>query len=88
MKAPKGFRISIGDDSEHDDLTAEVYHREKFVAILTQEQGYERIEIEIHPPPRCAGDKWCFPLKDFLEAIESAKKRLWELRKIPPTSDR
>jgi len=79
MSISKDFRISVGDDQEHEDLTAEIYYQDRFVAMLTQEKGYTNIEIELYPPPE--DEKWCFPLDDFLKAIEFAKKRLWELRR-------
>lgn len=80
MTEYKGFRISVGDDPEHEDLTAEIYYQELFIALLSQEQGFEKLQIEIFENPN--GDTWSFLLEDFLEAIELSKKRLWELRKI------
>ena len=80
MKLPKDFRISVGDDPEHEDLTAEIYYQEKFVAMLTQERGFENIEIELFSSPN--GERWCFLLKDFWETIEAAKMRLWDLRRV------
>jgi hypothetical protein len=75
-----GFRISVGDDPDHEELTAEIYFQECFVAMLSQEQGFENLQIEIYKHPE--KNAWCFQLNDFLEVIELAKQRLWELRKI------
>lgn len=76
----KGFRISVGDDQDHEDLTAEVYFNELFVAMLSQEEGFDKLQIEIFNNPN--GDPWTFLLDDFLKVIELSKQRLWELRRI------
>lgn len=73
------FRISIGDDGLHDDLTAEIYFDEKFIALISQENGLKQAEIELHRPPD--SDTWSFPLDKFLQVLERAKHRLWELRR-------
>lgn len=35
-------RISVGDDPEHEELTAEICFRDQFVAMVSQEDGPER----------------------------------------------
>ena len=54
------FRISIGDDGLHDDLTAEIYFDEKFIALISQENGLKQAEIELYRP--LDSDTWSFPL--------------------------
>jgi hypothetical protein len=73
------FRISIGDDPEHEDLTAEIYFRGEYFALISQEQGLQNAVIEIQPNPK--GGAWLFSLSDFTITIDLAKKRLWELRR-------
>lgn len=80
MKDFKDFKISVGDDPDHKDLTAEIYFQETFVALVTQEYGFDKLQIEIFPNPN--EDVWTFLLEDFLKVIELSKQRLWELRKI------
>ncbi len=80
MTVYKGFRISVGSDSDYEDLTAEIYFKESFVAIITQEQGFEELKIEIYPPSEKT--KWDFKFDDFLQTMQLAKQRLWDLRKI------
>ncbi|MCI5141507.1 MAG: hypothetical protein D3909_07235 [Candidatus Electrothrix sp. ATG1] len=84
MKKYKDFRVSVGDDPDHEDLTAEIYFRDYFVAMLTQEQGFDKLQIEIFQNPN--GDAWTFLLEDFLKIIELSKQRLWNLRKIEQDS--
>lgn len=86
MTEYKNFRISIGDDSEHEDLTAEIYYRELFIALISQERGFDKLKIDIFQKPN--GDTWSFLLADFMKVIELSKKRLWELRKIEVNSDK
>lgn len=79
MAGHADFRISVGDDSEHEDLTAEIYFRDQFVAVVSQEDGLERAVVEIHA--RESGEPWSFSLQEFMEALNKAKQRLWELRR-------
>ena len=82
MNEHKGFRISIGDDSEHEDLTAEIYFQENFLALISQEGGFQNLDIQIYQHPKSAA--WSFRLTDFIETVELAKKRLWEVRRQGP----
>lgn len=73
------FRISVGDDDLHEDLTAEIYFNEKFLALVSQDGGLDRAKIELQNCPD--SDGWNLPLAEFLKVIELAKCRLWELRR-------
>lgn len=73
------FDISVGDDSEHEDLTAEISTEEYFLALMSQEDGFENLQLEIYPCPN--GKPWIFRLDEFLKVIEASKQRLWELRR-------
>ncbi|MFN9367619.1 MAG: hypothetical protein ACK6CT_02470 [Planctomycetia bacterium] len=79
MNAIDRFRISVGDDDLHEDLTAEIYFDEKFLALVSQENGLERAQVELQRCPD--SDAWSFPLDAFLKVLEQAKHRLWELRR-------
>ena len=81
MAKQSDFRISVGDDPEHEDLTAEIYFRDSFVALVSQEHGLDAADIEFHARP--SGEPWMFKLEDFLDALGQAKHRLWELRRVP-----
>ena len=50
------YNIIIASDDEHEKAFAEIYYREKFVALASQEGGLNRLEIE-------------FPLFDVDEAM-------------------
>lgn len=68
------------DDLDCEDLIAEIYYENEFVALLTQEERFEHLRILIFPPKLTAN--WDFPLDEFEEIIFLAKKGLKELRKI------
>ncbi len=80
MLLGNNYRISVGDDSEHEDLTAEIYFEETFLAMLSQEHGFEHLQLEIFPNPN--KEQWVLSLEEFFKVVEAAKQRLWELRRI------
>jgi hypothetical protein len=80
MSIPNGYRVSVGDDPDYEDLTAEIYYQETFLAMLTQEQGFEKLQLNIYTSP--SGDAWTFAMNDFLLVVEHAKQRLWDLRRV------
>ena len=73
------FKVSVGDDPDHEDLTAEIYYDGAYVAMVSQEAGFENAIVEIQPGPNLGG--WSFPVLEFIQALEHAKRRLWELRR-------
>ena len=79
MTRYKDFEISVGDDPEHEDLTAEINYKQMLFAEISQEEGYNKLQIEIYKKPN--GAIWSFLLADLVKVIEIAKQRLWELRK-------
>jgi hypothetical protein len=80
----KEFRVVIASDLDYEDLVAEIYFKDQIVAMLTQELGFDYMEIEIYPSK--TQDFWHFKFLEFENVIQYAKKRLLELRKIPEDS--
>lgn len=74
------FEITVGSDEDYEDLIADIYYQKEFVCLLSQENGYTSLDMDIHPRPN--GQSWKFKLSEFEGAIAQAKKRLWELRKV------
>jgi len=77
----KEFSIDVGSDQEHEDLVAEIYYGDEFVGMLTQESGFDSMEVEICS--RKSSDPWTFKYEDFIRALKEGRQRLWDLRKIP-----
>ncbi len=73
------FRFTLGSEPEYEDLVGDLYFDDCIVCVLTQEGGFEAMQIELHAPPQ--GGTWTFTLADFEEALAALKKRMWELRR-------
>ena len=66
------FKIQITSPPERDNLVAEIWWNDSHVAEINIESG--EFEIELYKPVE--NEYWTFPLKEFLEVIHEAKKRL------------
>lgn len=74
------FEFNVGSDVDFDDLIADIGFDDKLVAILTQEEGPEKIRIRLYPPKDSA--YWDFPLTELMKIIHNAKNCLLQLRKV------
>lgn len=72
------FRITVGSEPDFEDLVGDLYFDDQIVCVLTQEEGFDKIRVQIFSPPECGA--WSFLLNDFEEALAALKKRMWELR--------
>ena len=75
----KDFSTIIGSDIDLEELYAEIQYKNEAVVVLTQEEGFDNLKVQLCTQKN--GKEQEFYLKDFLEAIEHAKQRLWEMRK-------
>jgi hypothetical protein len=73
------FRFTVGSEPECEDLVGDLYFDDQILCVLTQEQGFDAMQIEVHAPP--AGGAWSFALADFQAALEALKRRMFELRR-------
>jgi hypothetical protein len=73
------LELSVGDDPEFEDLVAEITYENQLVCLLSQERGFDLLEIEIHAQK--SGEPWHFEMRKFQDALDRAKERLWDLRK-------
>lgn len=73
------FRITVGSEPDHEDLVGDIYFDNLIVCVLTQEAGFEVMQMEVFPPP--GGGTWKFALRDFEQALAALKTRMWELRR-------
>jgi hypothetical protein len=79
------FRITVGSEPEYEDLVGDLYFDDQIVCVLTQEQGFDAMQVEIFSPPD--GGTWSFALAEFEEALAALKKRMWELRRTESSDD-
>lgn len=70
-------KIVVCSDSDYERLIAEIYVDEKFVALVSQEEGAENFKIEF-PGLDQNENAVCrvTDLKCFLDAVEAAKSEL------------
>jgi hypothetical protein len=73
------FRFTVGSEPDYEDLVGDLYFDDHIVCVLTQEAGFEAMQIEIHSPPD--GSTWTFPLADLETALDALKQRMRELRR-------
>ena len=75
------FRIRICSDLDYEEMVADISYENQTVATITQENGINKMEIEIFSLE--GGKPWRFLLSDFIKNIELARKRLIEMQKLP-----
>lgn len=80
LNSQEVFNIEVWSDQDHEDLIAEIYYQGDFVCQVTQESGFDYLDIALYP--RKDGKPWEFKLAEFEPALSHAKNRLWELRKV------
>ena len=73
------FEFTVASDIDFEDLIADIGFENNLVAYLTQEDGFKSMRIRIFPPQN--REFWDFKLDEFVEILNRAKQRLWELRK-------
>jgi hypothetical protein len=52
------FEVTVMSDPDYEDLIAEGLYRDEFCFLVSQEQGFDRLEVKIHP--RESGQPWSF----------------------------
>ena len=69
----------MSSDDEYEDLCAEIYHENQFIAILSQEEGFENLKIEFFSSK--TDESWVFNFKELEQALMSAKETLQIMKK-------
>jgi hypothetical protein len=73
----QGFEVILVSAPEYRALAAEIFFNGKFVALVTQERGLDRLELEI-PQMNVDESKVIrkVPINGFLDCIAIARERL------------
>jgi len=74
------LEIEVSSDLDFDDLIANILFDGELVARLSQEVGFEKLQIEIFPP--LEKKAWGFSFDEFDAAIHLAKNSLFKMKKI------
>lgn len=71
----QGLRIIIVSDQEHEKVVAEIYREDKFVALVSQDDGIPIVEM---PGPGMDEEyiTRTLPLQHLCDALEIAVKKL------------
>lgn len=77
MSAPSTVSITVCSDLDYDHLIAEIYISGKFAALISQEEGKDKLTIEF-PRVGLNEDAICNKagLNQFLEAVDEARRKL------------
>ena len=71
------FKTMIASDADHEKVYAEIYCDEKFVVLVSQENGLDKLRVEF---PDSSIDKSMIlrniEMEGFLRALTEAKQRL------------
>jgi hypothetical protein len=71
------YEIIIADDPDHDKVFAEIYRNNKFLALVSQDDGQDRLKVEL---PGLGLDEGQVvreaPLVDFVAMLGQAAKKL------------
>ena len=71
--------IIVLSDVDYEDLIAEMYIDGQFIGVLSQESGFQNLQVELH---RGDGQSPLAISYDRLQhLLLKAKERLWELRR-------
>ncbi len=76
------IKVLVLSDQDYEDLVAEGYIDEECLMIVSQENGFDSLDIEFLA--RKDGKPWRVKLDLLLELLQKCKDRLWELRRVPP----
>lgn len=71
------FNVIISSDDPYNELCAEIYFNNDFIAIITQERGIENALIEMVSPK--GGENWSFGYLEFIEILKDAHTTLLSL---------
>ncbi len=80
MDVPDGFEVQAMSDEDYDDLIVEVLYNGDLCFLVSQEEGFDRLRVDIHP--RRDGKAWSFLVRDAEAVLKKASSLLWDLRKI------
>ena len=75
------FKIRICSDLDYEGMVADVCWNNNTVVTINQDQGIDKFEVELFPP--VDQNSWNFPLDEFIENLNQAKKQLKEMQKLP-----
>ncbi len=74
--------VQVLSDQDYDDLIAEGYVDDECLLVVSQERGFESLDVEFLP--RRDSKPWRVKYALVIELLQKCRDRLWELRRVPP----
>lgn len=75
-----GFKVVLCSDLDYEEMVVDICYKNSTIAMITQENGVDKMEIEIFSPNTDAS--WKLALDEFIKILQSAKRNLIEFTKI------
>jgi hypothetical protein len=72
MNSKAQLKIVIASDIDYEELIAEIYCNDEFIALLQQEDGIDNIKVEFSPNLASLNFDW------LQNALNEAKRKLLE----------
>ena len=72
-------RVQILSDQDYEDLIAEGYLDDECILIVSQDRGFQSLQVELLP--RKDGNSWRLEFSQLTDLLQRCKDRLWEMRK-------
>ena len=73
------FSVQIWSDEDCEELIAEVLYKGEFCFLISQEEGLDRLEIELHA--RKDGTPWTFRLVEFEDVVQRVIEELRDFQR-------
>lgn len=67
------FTSELRSDLEDERRAVDIFYKTETIASVYYEKGIDKLEVEI-PPRSESAPRLFFPLKDFVDTLEKAKK--------------
>ena len=77
------IRSVATSDPDYDDLIAEVYLDDECLMIVSQDNGFDSMDVQLLP--RRSSQHWDLKYDVLIDLLQKCRKRLWELRRVSPT---
>ena len=74
------FTLEFCSDLDYEELVADIYFEQSFIALVTQEKGIDNIEIELSPKDEKI-KSLKLPLNYFIDILMKARSSLVEKQK-------
>jgi hypothetical protein len=75
-------KTRVCSDLDYEEMVADICYNDQTIAMITQENGIDKMEIEIFPPSEeVTSSKYL--LDEYIQALLSAKEWLIKMQKLP-----